>query len=82
MNIKGSDVLANVNQIVIKQHLSMIEAVTDFDRINRYYVWNGKTGEQLLTAAEGDIGCCARNVFQACDFNFFIGKVFLWKVYT
>ena len=51
---------AEVNQIVIKQHLSMIEAVTDFDRINRYYVWNGKTGEQLFSASEGDIGCCAR----------------------
>ena len=42
----------------------MIEAITDYDRINRYYVWNGKTGEQLYSASEGDIGCCARNCFQ------------------
>ena len=58
-NFKNSK-KADVNQIVIKQHLSMIEAVTDFDRINRYYIWNGKTGEQLFSASEGDIGCCAR----------------------
>lgn len=56
--------LDNVDQIIIKQHLSIIEAVTDFDRINRYYIWDGKSGQQLFTASEGDIGWCSRNCWQ------------------
>ena len=57
-------ILENVDQIVIKQHLSVVEAVTGFDRVNRYNVWDGKTGSQIFTAREGEIGCCTRNFFQ------------------
>ena len=53
----------DVDNIVIKQHLSMIEAVTNYDRRNRYKIWNGKTGDLLFKAEEGEIGCCARNFF-------------------
>ena len=31
----NENVLASVNQIAIKQHLSIIEALTDYDRQNR-----------------------------------------------
>ena len=59
-----AQILENVDQIVIRQHLSVVEAVTGFDRLNRYNIWDGKTGSQIFTAKEGDIGCCTRNCFQ------------------
>ena len=53
----------DVESIVIKQHLSMVEAVTGFDKRNRYKIWNGKSGDLLFKAEEGEIGCCTRNFF-------------------
>jgi len=59
-----AQILANVDQIIIRQHLSMTEALTNIDMVNRYYIWDGKTGQQLFTAAEGDIGYCSRGCYQ------------------
>ena len=56
--------LDNVDQIVMEQYFSKIEAFTPVDRRNRYTLWNGKTGDKLFEAEEGDIGCCRRSCFQ------------------
>lgn len=60
----SAQILENINQIIIRQHLSVVEAVTGFDKVNKYNIWDGKTGSQIFTAREGQIGCCTRNFFQ------------------
>ncbi|CAG5096010.1 Oidioi.mRNA.OKI2018_I69.XSR.g14437.t1.cds [Oikopleura dioica] len=59
-----SEYLDGVEQAVVQQDLSLVEFMTGYDVINKYRIWDGKTGETLFQATEGDIGCCARNCFQ------------------
>jgi len=57
----GLEKLNDVNQIVVKQHWSKVEAFTGWDKTNRYNIWNGQTGDQIFYAAENNIDCCVRN---------------------
>jgi len=61
LNEEGLDLLANIKQLVVKQHLSTVEAVTGWDKTNKYHIWNGQTGKQVLKAREDSISCCIRN---------------------
>jgi len=60
----SAQILECADLIVIKQHLSKIEAVTGIDKRNRYQIWDGRTGNQMFNAEEGDIGCLTRGCFQ------------------
>ena len=63
MNPLKAQILECTDQIVIKQHLSKIEAVTGYDKRNRYQIWDGRTGNQMFNAEEGEIGCLTRGCF-------------------
>ena len=60
MNPLKALILECTDQIVIKQHFSVTEAVTGIDKRNRYQIWDGRTGNQMFTAEEGEIGCFTR----------------------
>lgn len=62
INEAGINSLTNVSELVIKQHLSITEALTGWEKCNRYNLWNAKTGEILFFAREEKIHCCTRNM--------------------
>ncbi|CAG5086199.1 Oidioi.mRNA.OKI2018_I69.PAR.g11137.t1.cds [Oikopleura dioica] len=60
--------LDGVRRVVIQQRLSLIEAFTDFDRRNKYDMWDADTGETLFFGHENEIGSrcqgyCIRGCF-------------------
>jgi len=61
--------LDGVRRVVVQQRLSLIEALTDFDRRNKYDMWDADTGEVLFFGQENEIGdgCqgyCVRGCFK------------------
>jgi len=60
-NSTATSDLNNVNQLVVKQVLSATEAVTGWDKRNKYEIWDGQTGEKIYFAQEDPSSCWIRN---------------------
>jgi len=66
LNLDGDEIgsleeLKSVEQLVIHQQLSVVEAATGWDKCNKYEIWNGDTGKKIYFARENQISCCIRN---------------------
>ena len=57
MNPLQAQILECTDQIVIKQHFRITESREPaWDNIYRYQIWDGRTGNQMFNAEEGEIG--------------------------
>lgn len=60
----GLEYLTQIDQLLIKQQVELLEAFTDFETNNKYKILNSM-GQQVFFAAE-DTDCCTRQVCGPC----------------
>ncbi|XP_040830842.1 phospholipid scramblase 1-like [Ochotona curzoniae] len=59
----GLEYLMQIDQVLVHQEVSVVEALTDFQSKNRYEIKN-RLGQRLFLAVE-DSECCSRNCWDA-----------------